>query len=147
MSGEQPRQFFGDNADPQRVKVRDLKDEARRVFRSRVVNPKWIESIQRHGYKGGLELAATVDYLFGYDATADVMADWMYERVAEEYVLNETMQEFLDASNPWARQAISERLLEAAERGMWSEISAEMREQLMDAVLGAEMSLEGRVEV
>ncbi|MEM7538968.1 MAG: cobaltochelatase subunit CobN, partial [Chloroflexota bacterium] len=147
LSGEQPRQFFGDNADPQRVRVRDLKDEARRVFRSRVVNPKWIESIQRHGYKGGLELAATVDYLFGYDATADVMADWMYERVAEEYVLNETMQEFLEASNPWARQAISERLLEAAERGMWSEISAEMRGQLMDAVLGSEMVLEGQLEV
>jgi len=53
------------------------RDPARRgpaaCFRSRVTNPKWIESMRRHGYKGALELAATVDYLFGYDATAQVL--------------------------------------------------------------------------
>ena len=66
--------------------MRDLKEEALRVFRTRVVNPKWLERITRHGYKGGLELAATVDYLFGYDATADVVDDWMYEQVTAAYV-------------------------------------------------------------
>ncbi|MEM7113952.1 MAG: cobaltochelatase subunit CobN [Chloroflexota bacterium] len=146
LSGKQPRQFFGDNADPQRVKVRDLKDEARRVFRSRVVNPKWINSIQRHGYKGGLELAATVDYLFGYDATSDVVADWMYEQVAESYLFDETMQAFLEQSNPWARKAIGERLLEAAERGMWAEISDEMKQKIINSVLDSETNLEGRSE-
>ena len=126
------------------MKVRDLKDEARRVFRGRVVNPKWIESIQRHGYKGGLELAATVDYLFGYDATSDVMADWMYEDVAEKYLFDETMQEFLAKSNPWASQAMAERLLEAADRGMWRNVSDEMRAKLTERILSAEADLEGR---
>ena len=144
LSGQNPRQFFGDNADPARVKVRDLKEEARRVFRGRVVNPKWIESIQRHGYKGGLELAATVDYLFGYDATSDVMADWMYEEVAEKYLFDETMQEFLAQSNPWASQAMAERLLEAADRGMWGNVSDEMRDRLTERILSAEADLEGR---
>ena len=81
LSGRNPRQFFGDSADPTRARNRDLQDEARRVFRSRVVNPKWIESMKRHGYKGAFELAATVDYMFGYDATAQVIEDWMYEDV------------------------------------------------------------------
>jgi cobaltochelatase CobN len=146
LSGKQPRQFFGDNSDPQRVKVRDLKEETLRVFRGRVVNPKWLDSIRRHGYKGGLELTATVDYLFGYDATTGVMADWMYEQVAESYLFDETMRQFLEQSNPWARKAIGERLLEAAERGMWAEISEETRQKLVNTLLEAETGLEMRYE-
>ena len=78
--------------------MRDLKEEALRVFRTRVVNPKWIDAHPAHGYKGALELAATVDYLFGYDATADVVDDWMYEEVTRTYVLDAEMQAFFDAA-------------------------------------------------
>ena len=85
LSGLAPRQEFGDSQDPSRPRVRDLKEEALRVFRTRVINPKWLAAIRRHGYKGGLELNATVDYLFGYDATTGVVDDWMYERLAESY--------------------------------------------------------------
>jgi cobaltochelatase CobN len=75
--------------------------------------------MRRHGYKGAFELAATVDYLFGYDATAGVVADWMYEKLSEAYVLDPENQKFLTESNPWALHGITERLLEAAERGLW----------------------------
>ena len=125
LSGRAPRQEFGDSQDPSRPKVRDLKEEALRVFRTRVVNPKWLAAIRRHGYKGGLELNATVDYLFGYDATTGVVDDWMYERLAESYALDPTMRAFLERSNPWALQAIGERLIEAAERGLWAAPDAE----------------------
>lgn len=121
LTGRNPSRYFGDSSDPSRVRTRDLREEARRVFRSRVVNPKWLESMRRHGYKGALEVAATVDYLFGYDATSEVLEDWMYHRVAEEFLRSETMQEFFAESNPWAWQAIAERLLEAIERGMWKD--------------------------
>lgn len=121
LTGKNPRRYFGDSSDPGRVKTRDLREEARRVFRSRVVNPKWIASMRRHGYKGALEVAATVDYLFGYDATANILEDWMYAKVAEEFLRNEEMQQFFADSNPWAWQAIAERLLEAIERGLWQD--------------------------
>ena len=85
-----------------------------------MVNPKWLAAIRRHGYKGGLELNATVDYIFGYDATTGVIDDWMYEGLAESYALDPTMKAFLERSNPWALQAIGERLIQAAERGLWS---------------------------
>ena len=88
LTGRKPRHYFGDTQNPDRAVVRDLKEEALRVFRSRVVNPKWLESIRRHGYKGGLECTATVDYLFGFDATAGLMDDWMYEEVARRYALD-----------------------------------------------------------
>lgn len=145
LTGRAPKAYFGDNADPGRVKVRDLKEEAARVFRSRVINPKWIESITRHGYKGALELAATVDYLFGYDATAGVLEDWMYEKVTEAYLLDEQMQAFFERSSPWAMQAITERLLEAVQRGLWTEPSPEMREALTELYLHAEGLVEAKV--
>ena len=121
LTGRNPSRYFGDSSNPERVQTRDLREEARRVFRSRVVNPKWLESMQRHGYKGALEIAATVDYLFGYDATAQVLDDWMYERVTDAFVRSEAMQQFFAESNPWAWQAIAERLLEAIERGLWED--------------------------
>jgi len=141
-----PRRYFGDTADPARVRVRDLKEEALRVFRTRVVNPKWIARIQEHGYKGALELAATVDYLFGYDATAEVLDDWMYEEVTRAYVLDEHMQAFFARSNPWALKDMSARLLEAMDRGLWEKPTEETRRAIEAAYLGAEEMLEGRAE-
>ncbi len=146
LTGRNPRQFFGDSADPSRARTRDLQDEARRVFRSRVVNPKWIESMKRHGYKGAFELAATVDYMFGYDATAQVIEDWMYENVTESYVFDPDTQRFFQQSNPWALKGVVERLLEAIERGLWEEPPPEMREKLQQLYLELEADLEARQE-
>jgi len=146
LTGQQPRHYFGDSHDPARAQVRDLKEETLRVFRSRVVNPKWLGSIARHGYKGGLELTATVDYLFGYDATAQVMEDWMYEQVAQQYGFDRTMRDFLEEANPWAQNAIAERLLEAASRGMWAEPKAETLAALRELYLHSETLLEARGE-
>ena len=119
LTGRQPKMYFGDSSRPDAARVRDLREEALRVYRSRVVNPKWLDSIRRHGYKGGLELAATVDYIFGFDATAHVAPDLVYEGLAAEYALSPEMQQFLEQSNPWALHAIADRLLEAADRGLW----------------------------
>ncbi len=116
------------------------------MFRSRVVNPKWIQSITRHGYKGALELVATVDYLFGYDATADVVDDWMYDQLARTYVLDPAMQEFFRQSNPWALRDAAQRLVEAANRGLWERPDPETLRALRRTLLDAESSLEGRVE-
>jgi cobaltochelatase CobN len=144
LTGRQPRHYFGDSHDPARPAVRDLKQEALRVFRTRVVNPKWLEGIRRHGYKGGLELAATVDYLFGYDATAGVAEDWMYEQVAQTYALDPGMQEFFARSNPWALHTVTERLLEAVQRGMWAEPSAATLAALRETLLKSDEMLESR---
>lgn len=130
LTGQNPARYLGDSSDPARPTTRDLREEARRVFRARVVNPKWIASMQRHGYKGGLELAATVDYLFGYDATADTLEDWMYEQVTARYLRDPALQQWLEQVNPWALQAMAERLSEAYQRGLWAEPSLEAQAAL-----------------
>jgi cobaltochelatase CobN len=137
LTGRDPKAWFGDSADPARPQVRSLAEEAARVVRTRVVNPRWIEAMQRHGYKGAFEMAATVDYLFGYDATAHVVDDWMYERVTDAYVADPALRKFFSESNPWALRSIAERLLEAAERGMWDATDSALA-TLRDAVLEAE---------
>ncbi|HEX4788620.1 MAG TPA: cobaltochelatase subunit CobN [Actinospica sp.] len=143
LTGSSPAAYVGDSAVPDAVKTRTLAEETHRVFRSRVVNPKWIAAMQRHGYKGAFEQAATVDYLFGYDATAGVVDDWMYERLAAAYVFDETNAEFMRKSNPWALRGVTERLLEAADRKLWAEPAAETLDRLRDVYLELEGDLEG----
>jgi cobaltochelatase CobN len=142
LTGHSPAAYIGDSATPDAVKTRTLAEETRRVFRSRVVNPRWIAAMRRHGYKGAFELAATVDYLFGYDATAHVVSDWMYERLAAAYVFDAENRAFMEKSNPWALRGITERLLEAAERGMWAEPDPKTLDQLRQVYLDMEGDLE-----
>jgi cobaltochelatase CobN len=137
LTGRDPKAWFGDSADPSRPVVRSLAEEAARVVRTRVVNPRWIDAMKNHGYKGAFEMAATVDYLFGYDATAHVVDDWMYEQVTAAYVADPDVRKFFEQSNPWALRQIAERLLEAAERGMWDATAASIAE-LRATVLEAE---------
>ena len=100
LTGRNPAAYIGDSAVPDAPKTRTLAEETRRVFRSRVVNPRWISAMRRHGYKGAFELAATVDYLFGYDATAGVVQDWMYEQLAASYVFDDETRAFMRAVQP-----------------------------------------------
>ena len=143
LTGRDPVAYIGDNTRPDSVRTRTLSEETTRVFRARVVNPRWISAMRRHGYKGAFEMAATVDYLFGYDATAGVMADWMYERLAGEYVLDDENRKFLAESNPWALHGMAERLLEASGRGMWAQPDAATLDGLKQALLETEGELEG----
>jgi cobaltochelatase CobN len=142
LRGSEPAAYLGDSADFDRVKVRTLAEETRRVFRARVANPHWIGSMVRHGFKGAAELAATVDYLFGYDATTDAASDWMYEQVAEKYLLDDDIAAFMDQANPWAARSIAERLIEAADRGMW-DASPDTLSQVKARYLAVEDHLEG----
>jgi cobaltochelatase CobN len=142
LTGTAPRAYVGDSTRPDHVRTRSLAEESARVFRSRVVNPRWIQAMRRHGYKGAFELAATVDYLFGWDATTGVVADWMYEQLAASYVLDPETREFLQASNPWALRGITERLLEAADRGLWEAPDAPTLEALRAIYLQVEGQLE-----
>jgi cobaltochelatase CobN len=144
LTGRAPRAYIGDSTRPEAIRTRSLSEETARVFRARVVNPRWVQAMQRHGYKGAFELAATVDYLFGYDATAGVVEDWMYEKLTETYVRDPQMREFFARSNPWALHGIAERLLEAAERKLWDAPDPASIAALRQVYLETEGDLEDR---
>lgn len=142
LTGKNPEAYIGDSTRPDAVRTRTLSEETARVFRARVVNPRWLEAMRRHGYKGAFEMAATVDYLFGYDATTNVVADWMYEKLSESYVFDEVNRKFMEQSNPWALHGIAERLLEAAERKLWEHPEPDTLDRLRQAYLETEGELE-----
>ena len=121
FSGQAPTVYHSDHSNPSVPKIRTLKEELNRVLRARVLNPKWISAMQRHGYKGAFEMAASVDYLFAYDATTDLIADYQYEQVSDTLVFANQNQQFMRDNNPAALEEMSERLLEACQRGMWQE--------------------------
>lgn len=143
-SGSQPELYFGDNAMPSHPKVRRLQEEIAKVYRSRAVNPKWIAGVMRHGYKGAFEMAATLDYLFAYDATAHCVEDFMYRGIAEAYLFDGEVQAFIQQHNPWALRDMAERLLEANQRGLWEDASAEITDRLRAIAHFAEGEVEGR---
>lgn len=138
ITGVDAKGYFGDSSNPTSPKVRSLAEEAARVVRSRVINPKWISAMQNHGYKGAFELASTVDYLYGYDATANVVEDWMYERVTQAYLGDPKVRDFLHEVNPHAVVSIANRLMEAISRGLWEEPSREAKELLAGEILAEE---------
>jgi len=142
LTGRDPVSYVGDSTNPAAVRTRSLAEETARIFRARVVNPRWLAAMRRHGYKGAFELAATVDYLFGYDATANVVPDWMYEQLTERYVRDPEQRKFFAESNPWALHGITERLLEAADRGMWRHPDPDSIQALQRAHLETEGDLE-----
>ncbi|MBW4553546.1 MAG: cobaltochelatase subunit CobN [Aphanocapsa sp. GSE-SYN-MK-11-07L] len=140
--GQNPTTYFGDNACPENPQVRQLSEEIARVYRSRVINPKWIAGMMRHGYKGAFELAATVDFLFGYDATANCVADHMYEGIAAAYLFDPAVQAFVQQKNPWALRDMAERLLEAHQRGLWQQVNPSTLDELRSLVHQAEGAIE-----
>jgi cobaltochelatase CobN len=144
LQGKQPTTYFGDNALPEQPRVRTLEAEIAQVYRSRVVNPKWLEGVMRHGYKGAFEMAATVDYLFAYDATTYCVADHMYQGVADAYILDPNVQAFIQKSNPWALRDMAERLLEAHQRRLWKSADLKILDSLRQIAHEAEGVLEMR---
>lgn len=142
LSGKNPQTYFGDNSIPENPKIRQLKSEIARVYRSRVVNPKWIAGVMRHGYKGAFEMAATVDYLFAYDATANCVEDFMYRGITEAYLFDPTVQKFIQEKNPWALRDMAERMLEAHQRGFWQGVEQATVDKLRSIVHQAEAIIE-----
>ncbi|WP_340117623.1 cobaltochelatase subunit CobN [Pelagibius sp. 7325] len=119
LSGARPVVYHNDHSRPESPKIRTLEEEIARVVRARVVNPKWIAGVMRHGYKGAFEMAATVDYLFAFAATTRAVADHHFDAVYAAYLEDESVRDFLERHNPSALKEIAERLSEAQERGLW----------------------------
>ena len=141
IQGKNPQTYFGDNSTPANPRIRHLKAEIAKVYRSRVVNPKWIAGVMRHGYKGAFEMAATVDYLFAYDATAHCVEDYMYQGIAEAYLFDPPVQDFVQQKNPWALRDMAERLIEAKQRGLW-----QATPEIIDKLRAIAHQAEGAIE-
>ncbi len=144
LQGRAPALWFGDHSRHERPRVHRLEREFDKVLRSRLLNPRWIEGMLGHGYKGGFEMAASLDYLFAYDASTGLVPDWGYGALQEAWLQAEPVRDFLQRSNPWALRDMAERLLEAHHRGLWEGATQIQLDQLRQLVLESESLVEGR---
>ncbi|WP_409272954.1 cobaltochelatase subunit CobN [Pseudomonas sp. KCJK9111] len=135
LAGASVASYHGDHSQVDRPRIRTLKEELNRVIRARALNPKWIDGVKRHGYKGAFEMAATVDNLFAFDATTHLIDDHHYQSLADAYVLDPATRDFMREHNPQALRDLTERLIEAQQRGLWQspgEYRDALEEQLLD---------------
>ncbi|WP_276118066.1 cobaltochelatase subunit CobN [Pararhizobium qamdonense] len=138
MAGTRPVIYHNDHSRPEKPVIRSLEEEIGRVVRGRVVNPKWIDGIMRHGYKGAFEIAATVDYMFAFAATTGAVRSHHFEAVYQAYVMDERVRQFMEEKNPNALREMTDKLMEAIDRGLWSPRSNSARFELQGLSAAAE---------
>lgn len=144
LSGKKPKTYYGDTRDPANVSVTDFADELRRVVRTKLLNPKYIEGMKKHGYKGAGDLNKRIGRVYGFGATTGEVDNWIFDDIAETFMLDPAMKRWFEDVNPWAMEEIGRRLLEAEGRGIWKP-DPELLDRLKEAYLDTEAILEDRM--
>ena len=141
LSGHEVSSYYGDTRDREKAVIRTLADEMRRVVRTRLLNPKWIEGMRRHGYKGAGDISKRVGRVYGWEATTEEVDDWIFDDIAKTFILDDEMRKFFEENNPWAMEEIGRRLLEANQRGLWK-----ADQDVLDALKSSYLEIEGWME-
>ena len=141
LKEEEVRSYSGNTSDIDNIKIKSLNEESSRIMRARILNPKWIEGLKKHDYKGAVEMSSMLDTVFGWDATAQIIEDWMYDKILEKYLIDENTRKWLEKNNIHALLNMSERLLEAERRGMWK-----TRKENIEVLTRIYLDVEGKVE-
>lgn len=140
-SGKEVKTLFGDTHDPARPVIRTLREELSRIAHTRLLNPAWIEGKKRHGYKGAGDISSRVDHMYGWQATTRQVENWVFDGIAEKFIMDEENRKFFEENNPWALEEITRRLLEAESRGLW-QADPEMLTQIKEIYLKIEGLME-----
>ena len=141
LSGHEVASYYGDTRDREKAEIRTLADEVRRIVRTKLLNPKWIEGMKQHGYKGAGDISKRVGRVYGWEATTQEVDDWIFDDIARTFVLDEENRKFFEENNPWAMEEIGRRLLEAQQRGLWK-----ADEEVLDALKASYLEIEGWME-
>ncbi|MBR4685120.1 MAG: cobaltochelatase subunit CobN, partial [Candidatus Methanomethylophilaceae archaeon] len=141
VKGELPMSVIGFSADTSNITTKTIDEEGRYIFRSKINNPKWFEGLKPHGFKGAQEISKMAEYVFGWDATSDIIEGWEYKSIADNFLFNKENAEWFRDANPYAMMEVTSRLLEAIYRKMW-DADDETRERLLQLYEDLEGELE-----
>jgi cobaltochelatase CobN len=136
--------YYGDTREPEHVYVHDMADEVRRVMRSKMFNPKWIEGMKNAGYNGAAAVSTRTEHLMGWQASTGEIDGWIFDEITRKFVLDPEMKEFFQDKNPYAFEELTRRLLEANQRDLW-DADPEVLEGLKNTYLEVESWLEDEV--
>ncbi|HHS82236.1 MAG TPA: cobaltochelatase subunit CobN, partial [Devosia sp.] len=120
LSGQRPAAYHQDHSRPERPRTRTLEEEISHVMRARVVNPKWLQGVMRHGYKGAFEIVATLDYMFAFAATTGAVRTHHFDLAFDAFVRDDEVRTFLQRNNPQGYDELLNRFDEAVRRRLWT---------------------------
>jgi cobaltochelatase CobN len=141
LSSMTPKVLWGNTKDPSNPKVRELSEEIERVVRVKLLNPQWIEGMKNHGYKGAQEMAKKAVSVYGWEATTELVDDWIFDELTKKHILDDEMREFYEKNNPWGLEELARRFLEAEKRGLWK-----ADPQVLEGLKDAYLEIEGWIE-
>jgi cobaltochelatase CobN len=141
LSGREVSSYYGDSRQRDKVEIRTLADEVRRIVRTKLLNPKWIAGMKQHGYKGAGDISKRVGRVYGWEATTQEVDDWIFDDIARTFLLDEENRRFFEENNPWAMEEMGRRLLEANQRGLWK-----ADQEVLDGLKAAYLEIEGWIE-
>ena len=141
LSGKEIKTYYGDTREQGEVRVRDLADEIRRVVRTKLLNPKWIDGMKEHGYKGAGEISKRIGRVYGWEATSREVDDWIFDDISRTFLMDEENRRFFEENNPYALEETARRLIEASERGLWNPAP-----DVKDALKEVYVEIEGWIE-
>ena len=141
LSGKEIKTYYGDTREQGEVRVRDLADEIRRVVRTKLLNPKWIDGMKEHGYKGAGEISKRIGRVYGWEATSREVDDWIFDDISRTFLMDEENRKFFEENNPYALEETARRLIEASERGLWDPAP-----DVKDALKDVYVEIEGWIE-
>ncbi len=119
-SGSKPNLMFEDTFNPNKPKVRTMKEEIERTAIGKLLNDSWINAQKNFGYRGATEMLKKIEHLYGWAATTKMVNDNIFNNIANKFVLNNDMKEWFKNENPWALSEITSRLIEAYKRNIWN---------------------------
>ncbi len=144
VSGRDIKTYYGDTREQGEAAVRDLGSEIQRVVRTKLLNPRWIEGMKEHGYKGAGEISKRVGRVYGWDATSGEVEDWVFDDIARTFLMNDETRRFFEEENPYALEETARRLIEAAERGLWKP-APDVKDSLRDIYIEIKGWIEERI--
>ncbi len=145
VSKKEIKSYYGDTRTQGEVEVRSLSEEIKRVVRTKLLNPKWIEGMKSHGYKGAGDISKRIGRVYGWQATSREVDNWIFDEIARTYLMDEENRDFFEKNNPYALEEIARRLIEAAQRGLWKP-AEDVAEKLKELYVEIEGWIEEKME-
>ena len=132
LAGGKAALYHLDATRPDQPRARTLAEEIGRVVRGRAANPAWVAGMMRHGFRGGAEIAATLDHMAAFANLAGSVAPHLFDLYHDATLGRDEVHAFLARENPGALIAMQQKFRALHESGLW-----ESRRNSILASLGA----------
>ncbi|RED14044.1 cobaltochelatase subunit CobN [Pontivivens insulae] len=119
VTGGQASLYHLDTTNPEIPRARALPEEIARVVQARAINPDWLAGMQRHGFRGAAEIAATLEHMAAFAQLAGVVPAHLFDAYFDATLGDEEITAFLAEQNPQALQAMRDRFGALDAAGLW----------------------------